>query len=351
MDDYEFLNEDMSEMATKKLRDAIHDIVVGLKQKETLDVEELSNALLNDNKITISPYFLDKFLDDFMRVKRGDKKASTFFTRGDTRWLGVRDNKGTKEVRNNLLFLKPALSKHKRKLYSDEEHQKLEQAYKNGMPELNFTEDVLKKTIILQKPEDSKKIMKLIYSDMIIDKKYYNSYDNCWKLMCLIGKQNNLDRIRGYFKFAPQSVKDEYKRTGKVDLNLKKVEKEKTKNTTTNSTQKSKSNISTVGDLNGWQRYTFNQNTQYLDEKIGNWKEFTGISLSGLIKIIDGLKVISKHSEIDVFLSKIDELIIYLRETYMVEKTEIINHFKKIGLAKFLRDWESTKIRPKINDF
>ena len=33
IEDYDILNEDMSALATKKLRDAIHDIVVELKPK------------------------------------------------------------------------------------------------------------------------------------------------------------------------------------------------------------------------------------------------------------------------------------------------------------------------------
>jgi hypothetical protein len=223
----EFVNEEMSAISSRKLRDAMHDIIVDLGPKDTLDVEEMSDILMTDYKITISPFFLDKFLEDFMRAKRGDRKARTFFTRGDTRWLGVRDNKGIKEMRNNLLHLKPSLTKYKRRLFVEADKKKLDDAYEAGMKDLNFTEDMIKKTFVLQRPEDSKDIMKLIYSDVVMDKKYENSYDNCWKLMMLIGKQNNLDRIRGYFQYAPESVKTQFKQEKKWTYNLTKPPEKK----------------------------------------------------------------------------------------------------------------------------
>jgi len=333
---YDFINEEISGAATNKLRDAIHDIVVELKQKETIDIEELSKSLLDNNKINISSFFLDKFFDDFMRVKGGDRRATTIFTKDDLKWLGVRSNRGVKEIRNNLLYLKPSLSKHKRKLYSDEENKKLDNAYKLGMPDLNFSEDVMKKSLIFQKPEDSENMIKLIYDDVIIKKKYYNTYDNCWKLMILFGRQNNLDRMRGYFKFAPQSIKDEYKKTGKINYDLKKIDNLKI-------STKSTSSISNITEYN----------LKYLNNKIkyNNWNEFIeNINLSQLIDIINGIKITSKHSELGVFLSKIDELIFILIKYYRVKKENVINYFKTVGLDVFIRNWKITSIKPKIND-
>lgn len=206
----EFLNEDMAAISIRKLRDAMHDVIVALKPEETLDVEELSKTLMDEFKITISPFFLDKFLDDFLRVKRGDKKARTFFTRSDARWLGVREIKGSKQLRNNLPHIKPSLAKHRRNLILAEADKKLDDAYKSGMKDLSFSEDVIKSSLVLQKPVDSERIMKSIYSEVVVNNKYDNTYDNCWKLMMLMSKSWNLDRIRGWFKLAPQSVRDEF---------------------------------------------------------------------------------------------------------------------------------------------
>lgn len=337
----EFLNEEMSAVATKKLRDAIHDIVVELKLKETLDVEELSNALLTNGKITISPFFIDKFLGDFMRVKGGDKRATTIFTRGDTRWLGVRDNKGTKEIRNNLLYQKPSLAKHKRRLYSEEESEKLERAYKEGMKDLNFNEDVMIKSLIFQRPEDSKDMIKLIYSDVVVNKKYYNTYENCWKLMISYSKRENLDRIRGYFKLAPQSVKEEYKKTGKFNLDLKLIEKPKS---TTKKPVSTKSN-----------NHIENNNMLYLEEKINKYSEWidfiNNINLLRLVNLINGMNVVSKHSEFEIFLSKLDELVVNLKKYYGIKEINIIDYFKEVKLAKYIRDWKTSGIKPKISDF
>jgi hypothetical protein len=62
-----FLNESI--ISSKKLRDATHDIIIELGQKDRIDVEELSKLLLSDHKINISPFFLDKILTDFMKFK------------------------------------------------------------------------------------------------------------------------------------------------------------------------------------------------------------------------------------------------------------------------------------------
>jgi hypothetical protein len=346
----EFLNEEMAAISSKKLRDAMHDILVGLGPKETIDVEEMSAQLMSDYKITISPFFLDKFLDDFMRVKRGDRKARTFFTKGDTRWLGVRDNKGTKEMRNNLLHQKPSMGKHKRRLFAEDEKRRLEDAYNAGMKDLNFNEEVVKKSLVLQNQGDSKDIMKHIYSDIVINKYYDNTYDNCWKLMMLIGRNNKLDRVRGYFQYAPDSIKDEFNKTKKWTYVLSKPsEKKKTepvKKPTTSSTR----------DFTDLPEITQN-NLKKVDVEItqyGRWNAFIkSYSLYDTIRLIDKLTPDSATvvTGMDEFLAKLDQLFIILRRCFMVERAEIINFYKSIGLAGFLREWETMGERPKITNF
>jgi hypothetical protein len=347
----EFLNEDMAAISSRKLRDAMHDIIVDLEPKETIDVEELSNTLMADHKITISPFFLDKFLDDFLRVKRGDRRAKTFFTRADTRWLGVRDVKGTKEIRNNLNHLKPALTKHKRRLFELEDKKRLDDAYKAGMKDLSFSEDVIKKSLILQKPEDSADIMKIIYSDVIFNKKYENTYDNCWKLMMLIGRGNKLDRVRHWFKLAPQSVKDEYM---KGEEGHRRINYDLTRPPATAKTAAKKINPNRDLDIPPETKANLEKVDTYLN-KYKSWgafiKDTTLRQLIGLIDELEARTSTDTDIQLNQFLAKIDQLNLILIKFYRVERRDIIMFYRNIGLAGYLREWETMHKRPKINDF
>jgi len=339
----EFINEEMAAISTRKLRDAMHDVLVELEPKETLDVEELSDILMRDYKITISPLFLDNMLDNYIKVKRGDKKTKTLFLKSDIRWLGVRDVKGSKELRNNLHFQKASLGKHKRRLYAEEEKQRLEDVYNAGMKDLDFSEDVIKKSLVLQKPTDSKEIMKLIYNDVIFRKLYDNTYDNCWKLAMLIGKNNKLDRIRGWFKLAPQKVKKEYYngREGERKINYELTRPKK------------KAAPKKSDEINP----TTEKNLKIVDEhleKYSSWEEFkNNTNMENVIKLIDSMKTKSniEQRSIQQFVSKIDQLNLILIRFYQVDKIDIIYFYKNIGLANFMKRWQMTLRRPKINDF
>lgn len=338
----DFVNEDMGLISRRKLRDAIHDIIVELKYKETIDVEDMCNDLMIDYKITISPFFLDKFLDDYLKFKRGDKKINTIFDRNDSKWLGIREINGTKEMRNNLLYLKPNLSKHKRKLIESDEKKMLDDIYKSGMKDLSFSEDIIKKSLILQRPEDSIDIIKMIYNDIVLRKKYDNTYDNCWKLMILIAKNNKLDRIRGWFKFAPESVRSEYAKNGRINYDL--TSSKNSKNSNKNSNNNNNNNIEKKSDL---------INKKLIEYK--KWGEFIkNITLRELIELIESISPVeNKKDEFNTFLSKIDEMneILMKYYNYNVKKNDIISFYKNIGLASYLREWNNTNTKPKINDF
>jgi hypothetical protein len=349
----EFLNEEMGAISVMKLRDAMHDIIVALGPKDIMDVEEMAAQLQSEYKITISPFFLDKFLDDFLKVKRGDKKAKTFFNRGDMRWLGVRDVNGTKQMRNNLLHLSPNLAKHKRNLFKEEDKKKLDDAYKAGMPDLNFKEDVIKQSLILQKPSDSEEMMKIIYTDVIINKKYENTYDNCWKLMMLIAKNNKFDTIRGYFKLAPQAVRDEYYnppigQPKKINYELtrppKEAKKKETKKPVSNPIKKQEISPKTTLNVEVVDKHL---------EKYNRWDEFiSDTNFRKLIELIDALKSEThQDNSFDEFLDKTEQLKFILIKFYGVNTKDVILFFKNMGMAGFLREWQSTKKRPKINDF
>ena len=324
----------------------MHDIIVDLGPKKKLDVEELSSQLQSDYKITISPFFLDKFLDDFLKVKSGDRKAKTFFTKADARWLGVRNVGGTKELRNNLLYLKPSLTKHKRKLFLDEDKKKLDDAYASGMKDLSFSEDVIKKSLVLQRPEDGADIMKLIYSDVVINSKYENTYDNCWKLMMLIGKNNKLDRARGWYKLAPQSVKDEFNngKQGQKMINYELTKPPVPKKPVVKSNPKREpieSSDTTV-------------NIDIVDNYLTRYKSWSAFisdtTLRDLIELIESLHS-KKDVEFNEFLRKIDEINLIFIKYYYVDKKDVITFYRNIGLAGYLREWENNKNRPKINTF
>lgn len=339
----EFINEEMAVISTRKLRDAIHDILVELKPEEILNIEDLSNILMRDYKIIISPLFLDNILDNYIKVKRGDKKTKTLFLKSDIIWLGVRDVKGSKEIRNNFHFQKSLLGKHKRKLYAEEENQRLEDAYNTGMKDLDFSEDVIKKSLVLQKPADSKEIMKLIYNDVIFRKLYDNTYDNCWKLAMLIGKNNKLDRIRGWFKLAPQKVKNEYYNEKEGE---RKINYELTK-------PKKKADPKKSDEINS----TTDKNLKIVDEhleKYSSWEKFkNNTNMENMIKLIDSIKTKNniEQRSIQQFVSKIDQLNLILIRFYQVNKIDIIYFYKNIGLADFMKRWQMTFRRPKINNF
>lgn len=326
----------------------MHDIIVGLPEKDSIDIEEMCEVLMNDYKITISPFFLDKFLDDFINVRRGIKGSKTFFDPKDIRWLGIRDVKGAKEMRNNLYHLKPALTKHKRKRFIDDEKQRIEDIYKTGMKELNFTEDVIKKSLILQKAEDSKELMKLIYIDVIVNKKYENTYDNCWKLMMLLGKNNNLDRLKGWFKLAPQSVKDEFyageEGHRKINYDLTKPARQPVKKTNpkrdTSTSPETEDNLKIVDS--------------YLDI-YQSWRHLVrGVRLPKLIQMLDDIvakPATDQDNKLNVFVSKIDQLTLILTKFYHVDRRDVIQFYTNVGLAPFIKKWQTTGERPKINEF
>lgn len=334
-----FLNEDMALgfISNMKLRDAIHDIVVSLGPKQSIDVEELSKQLMDDYRITISPFFLDKFLDDYLKTTRGNKKVKSFLS-DETQWLGVRDINGNKEIRNNLLYLKPSLSKHKRKLFVEDEKKMIDDAYKAGMKELNFTEDIIKKSIVLQHPDDSIDFMKIIYTDIIVSKKFENTYDNCWKMMMLIARSNKLDKVRGWFKLSPDSVKDEYKKKGRINLDLTKGKNVPVTNVKklepVTPIIKPKTNPSFPFYSLPYRTFILKQIENYKD-----WNDFKSrIGLDLLIYWINifpsSVVVPYKH---DIKYNVMDLNNTFM-EKYKVGIKDIIVFYTKIGLGKYLRN-------------
>lgn len=346
----EFINEEMAAISANKLRDAIHDIVVELSPKQVLEIEELSNILISEYKITISPQFIDKFLDEYLKARRGDTKAKTFFTRDDTRWLGVRDVDGTKQIRNNLHFLAPSLAKHKQRLWKDDEKRTIEDAYKAGMKDLNFSEDLIKQSLVLQYPTDSEEMIKQIYKDVIITKRFENTPENCWKMMMVLAKNQKLDRKRNWFNIAPKGIKNSFNKDGKIDYTLVRTKKDKDdKNTPT----KKKPIDKTPIDVSVKEK----DNLKKIDNRLANYEHWEAIqnnfSKRNLIELIDSL-VPEKTENIkpfDEFLIKTEILTALLVRYYLVNKKDVYDFYFKTGFADYVSQWDDSGVRPKITDF
>ena len=191
--------------------------------------------------------------------------------------------------------------------------------------------------------------MKYIYNDVIITKKYDNTYDNCWKLMMLLGKQNKLDRVKGWFKLAPQKVKDKFysSKEGEPQINYdltKPSKNQPIKNTNpkrdTNTSSETEKNLKIVDD--------------YLD-KYQSWGHLLrGVKLPTLIQMLDDIKarpVADQGNKLNEFVAKIDQLTLILTKFYQVDRRHVIQFYSMVGLAPVIKKWQSTGNRPKINEF
>lgn len=217
-----FLNEEFSMLSNKKLRDAIHEIITGLDMNQTINIEELSNRLLLEYRITISPRFLDEYFEDLLKMKKGERISDTLFNVQDLRWLGVSEKDDMKEFKNNLYHQKPSLAKHKERMTKDLIDKKIDDAYKSGMKDLKLSEETIKGTFVLQEPSDSKRIITSIYNAVNIQMRYKNTPENCWRMMIIMGNKMRLDTKRNYFDLAPKSIKKEYEDFGKINMTLDK---------------------------------------------------------------------------------------------------------------------------------
>ena len=102
---------------------------------------------------------------------------------------------------------------------------------------------------------------------------------------------------------------------------------------------------------------TTEKNLKIVDEhleKYSSWEEFkNNTNMENVIKLIDSMKTKSniEQRSIQQFVSKIDQLNLILIRFYQVDKIDIIYFYKNIGLANFMKRWQMTLRRPKINDF
>jgi hypothetical protein len=265
--------EEVKIKSNKKLRDAIHDIIIELNETDSYNLGEICNILRNKYDIYITPDLLNRLLYLWKKKKKDD-----IFQENDIRWLNWDSKK--KEIKNNLILKnKSILGKSRRKIIRDEEIKKLNVLKEKGWIKLrdnrfvykghsNFkvtdddiimyskyekesykigenpiTPELIRNMFILDHPNDaitiSNKVQELIDNNKIKSKPENgrNYYFDCFKKMVDITNEEGLDVIRGWEKkYAPSKLQERMIITNK----RKKWEKE----------ENEKSNKSVFKDFN-----------------------------------------------------------------------------------------------------
>jgi len=238
------LNEEIKVRNNKKLRDAIHDIVVTLEVDEYFDVSTISNILRDDFNIFLSPKLLERFI-----VYWNDSKDS-IFSRDDNKWLFW--DSSEQFIENNLIRVKKrgVLGKSRRRLIKKEKDDRIKTVRKSGWIKIKdgrfvyygpksfkitdkdeititkyekekyekyenpITPELISKIFILDHPDDAIEYSNSINNDIKMDKITSNPkhggsyYDECFKLMIKIAKEEELDTKRGWDKkYAPSLLK------------------------------------------------------------------------------------------------------------------------------------------------
>jgi len=254
------INEEVKIKSNKKLRDAIHDIIIELNETDSYNLGEICNILRNKYDIYITPDLLKRLLYLWKKKKNDD-----IFQEYDIRWLKWDSKK--KELKNNLILKnKPILGKSRRRIIKEEEIKKLnvlkekgwiklrdgrfvykgpgnfkvtdddlimyskyeKESYKDG--ENPITPELIKNMFILDHPNDSIDISNKV-QDLINNKEINvnpkngrDYYYDCFVKMVGITNSMGLDVKRGWEKkYAPSKLQERMIRTNK----RKKWEKEK----------------------------------------------------------------------------------------------------------------------------
>lgn len=123
------INEELKIKTNKKLKDAIHDIVVTLDENEFFDTGTISNILRHQYNIYITPKLLERFLTLW------DQNKDSIFSFEDDKWLSWDSTE--KIIENNLSKKKRGiLGKSRRKLKRKEEEEFYDIVKKDGWVKL-----------------------------------------------------------------------------------------------------------------------------------------------------------------------------------------------------------------------
>lgn len=260
-----FLNEEIVIKIDKKLKDAIHDIVILLKENEYYDLGSLSNILRHQYDIYITPDLLERFFTLWKDNK------DTIFNKKDKKWLYW--NSVLKIVENNFLKSKqkPSLGKSKRELKRKEEEELYNNIKKDGwfkLPTNKFIyrgsksfnlskDDVISiteyekdkyskgsnpiKLDLVKKIFDLSNAMAIILVDFVkkdikkyrVDILYDNGpmyYFESFKILLKIGDSYNLKYKDNWIEYAPSRIKQMYLKRKKREKYEKDFEERANKN-------------------------------------------------------------------------------------------------------------------------
>jgi len=98
------LNEDMASFDPKdKLRGAVHEIIINLKNEEFITFKEMAEALKKNYNININEDLLKKILERWDRFNDPDY---SIFKKGDKSWMDVfiYQNKAKKTFKSKQVF-------------------------------------------------------------------------------------------------------------------------------------------------------------------------------------------------------------------------------------------------------
>lgn len=242
------INEELKIRTNKKLRDAIHDIVVSLKENEFLDTGTISNILRHQYNIYITPKLLERFFVLWERNK------DSIFSYDDNKWLSWDNNE--KIIENNLnKERKGILGKSRRKLKRKEEEEFYDIVKKDGWVKLRDGRFVYKgtKTFKIDDKEITKNKfekfqydkgenpikLELIYNVLIVNnfdlhriiteldnaikmgeiisspKNGEVYFDECFRYLLDIAKNLNIKKTKNWYEYAPTRMKKRMERRKK----------------------------------------------------------------------------------------------------------------------------------------
>lgn len=242
---YYKLNEEIFIKTTKRIRDAIHDIVTKLNIDEFYDLGTLSNILRHEYNIFLTPKLLERLFSLWE-----DKKDGVFIET-DKKWLKW-DNK-LNIVENNVLSpnKKGVLGKSKRRIYKKEEKDLYDNIKNNGWVKISdgrfvynanimhqlsdeeknsiiisklekdeyekgfnpITPELISNILVLNHPNDADLLSMLVDNAIKTNEIKYsfkdgrNYYNECFNYFLKISKERKFDFIRGWEKYAPSKYK------------------------------------------------------------------------------------------------------------------------------------------------
>jgi len=283
---FNILNEEVKIRSDRKLKDAIHDIVVELEENEFWDLGSISDILREDHGLFVTPKLLERLFTLFDNGKVG------VFDKSDGSWLSWDEDE--KIVENNIKKKKRSsiLGKARRRIRKEEEKEKFEQIKKSGWIKLRdgrfvyrgpktfkvedddqisiskyekesydqgenpIVPNLVRSLFVLVHPDDgyqiSAEIQKLIDNGDIKPKAKdgANYYYETFRKLFELGKKTKLDTKRGWEKkYAPNKLKERNLKKNKREAWEKEQEKEALKTVITDKNlEESKNQLNTLID-------------------------------------------------------------------------------------------------------